>query len=451
MLKKLSLLILDVAALYGALAVALWIRYRDNLGGQFSLHALPFSILFVLWVLTFFAANLYDTRELRNDVRFFSALSRSMVVAAGFAIALFYFIPFFGISPRTNLFLFLIITAILQVGIRSLFNQIISRSFKKAIAIVGVNAQSIELAEFIVQNPQLGYRLAYLIDIAEQKELIPQSTQIQIHQLREAEDTIQRGEIDIIVISPEAYQTKQVIDLFYASLAKRIAFYNLASFYERATGKVPLGAINQVWFLENASGHKHVFYETFKRFTDIVMASLLGIIFILLLPFIASVVYINSPGKIFYRQKRVGRGGKIINITKIRSMKPDAEAETGAVWTQENDPRITSIGKFLRTTRLDEFPQLWSVLKGEMSFVGPRAERPEFHDTLKASIPFYEERYLIKPGLAGVSQLHLYGASIADAAEKLQYDLYYIKNRSLMLDLGIILKTIALVLRAGGR
>ena len=132
-------------------------------------------------------------------------------------------------------------------------------------------------------------------------------------------------------------------------------------------------------------------------------------------------------------------------------MRPNAEEGTGAVWTQENDPRITSIGKFLRTTRLDEFPQLWSVLKGEMSFVGPRAERPEFHDTLKTNIPFYEERYLIKPGLAGVSQLHLYGASVSDAAEKLQYDLYYIKNRSLMLDLGIILKTTALVLRAGGR
>ena len=209
MLKKVSLLTLDIVALYGALAAALWIRYPGYLGNQFALHLLPFSILFVLWVLTFFAANLYDTLELRNDVRFFSALSRSMVVAAGFAIALFYFVPFFGISPRTNLFLFLIIAAALQVGIRSLFNQVISRSFKKAIAIVGLNAQSIELAEFIIQNPQLGYRLAYLIDIAEQKELIPQSTQIQIHQLREAEDAIQRGEIDIIVISPEAYQTKR--------------------------------------------------------------------------------------------------------------------------------------------------------------------------------------------------------------------------------------------------
>lgn len=451
MLKKFSLLLLDIAALYGALAAALWIRYPGNFANQFSVHVLPFSILFLLWVLTFFAANLYDTLELRNDVRFFTALSRSMIVAAGFAIALFYFVPFFGISPRTNLFLFVIIAAVLQTSARSLFNQVISRSFKKAIAIVGVNTQSIELAEFIAQNPQLGYRLTHLLDIGEQRELIPQSTKIPINQLSEAEETIRRGEIDIIVISPEAYQTKRAIDLFYASLAKKIAFYNLASFYERATGKVPLGAINQIWFLENASGHKHVFYEAFKRFTDIVIASLLGIAFIFLLPLIAGIVYLNSPGPIFYRQKRVGKGGKIITITKIRSMRLDAEEGTGAVWTQENDPRITKVGKFLRTTRLDEFPQLWSVLKGEMSFVGPRAERPEFHETLKTNIPFYEERYLIKPGLAGVSQLHLYGASVSDAAEKLQYDLYYIKNRSLMLDLGVILKTVALVLRAGGR
>ena len=451
MLKKLSLFILDIAALYGALALALWIRYPEAFWLQFTLHVFPFSVLFVLWVLTFFAANLYDTRELRNDVRFFTALSRSMIVAAGLAISLFYLVPFFGISPRTNLFLFLIITAGLQTGIRSIFNDIISRSFKKAVAIVGLNPQSLELAEFIVRNPQLGYRLAYCIYIGQQSELVPQIAPIAASRLSEAEEAIQRGEVDIIVISPEAYQVKRVIDLFYASLAKRIAFYNLASFYERVTGKVPLGAINQVWFLENASGHRHVFYEAVKRFTDIALSAVLGIFFIIILPLTAAAVYLNSPGPIFYRQRRVGRGGKIISITKIRSMRPDAEANTGAVWTQENDPRITSVGKFLRTTRLDELPQLWSVLKGEMSFVGPRAERPEFHDTLKANIPFYEERYLIKPGLAGVSQLHLYGASVSDAAEKLQYDLYYIKNRSFMLDLGILLKTTALVLRAGGR
>ena len=133
-------------------------------------------------------------------------------------------------------------------------------------------------------------------------------------------------------------------------------------------------------------------------------------------------------------------------------MKKDAEKETGAVWAQENDPRITWLGKLLRKTRIDELPQLWNIVKGEMSFVGPRAERPEFHDKLKREISFYEERYIIKPGLTGWAQINYrYSSSVADAAEKLQYDLYYIKNRSLILDLGIIIKRINMALRQAGR
>ena len=130
----------------------------------------------------------------------------------------------------------------------------------------------------------------------------------------------------------------------------------------------------------------------------------------------------------------------------------NAEEKTGAVWAQENDPRITRVGRFLRRTRLDELPQLWNILKGEMSFVGPRAERPEFHEQLKTSVPFYEERYLIKPGLTGWAQTqYRYGASIKDAAEKLQYDLFYIKHRSFMLDFSIVLKTANIVIRQAGR
>jgi lipopolysaccharide/colanic/teichoic acid biosynthesis glycosyltransferase len=130
----------------------------------------------------------------------------------------------------------------------------------------------------------------------------------------------------------------------------------------------------------------------------------------------------------------------------------DAERETGAVWSSENDPRITKVGKFLRKSRLDEIPQVWNILKGEMSFVGPRAERPEFYEQLKQKVPFYEERYLIKPGLSGWAQINYgYGSSISDTVEKLQYDLYYIKNRSFLLDIGIILKTINISLRQAGR
>ena len=139
-------------------------------------------------------------------------------------------------------------------------------------------------------------------------------------------------------------------------------------------------------------------------------------------------------------------------MIKFRTMILDAEASTGAVWAKDDDQRVTGIGKFLRRSRIDELPQLWNIIKGEMSLVGPRAERPEFHETLKREVPFYEERYLIKPGLSGWAQINYpYGASVKDAAEKLKYDLYYIKNRSFLLDLGIILKTIRIALSQAGK
>jgi len=159
----------------------------------------------------------------------------------------------------------------------------------------------------------------------------------------------------------------------------------------------------------------------------------------------------SSRGTIFYRQKRVGRYDRPFQIIKFRTMIANAEKD-GAVWARENDTRITKLGNFLRKTRIDELPQVWNILKGEMSFVGPRAERPEFHNQLQDSVPFFQERYLIKPGLTGWAQINFhYGASINDTAEKLKYDLYYIKNRSIALDIGIILKTIRIAAQQGGR
>lgn len=162
-------------------------------------------------------------------------------------------------------------------------------------------------------------------------------------------------------------------------------------------------------------------------------------------------VKIEGGGPIFYRQVRVGHKGRLFNLIKFRTMRQDAEAK-GAQWTVENDKRITKIGKFLRKARLDELPQLVNILRGEMSFVGPRAERPEFHQLLVKEIPFYEKRYLVKPGLTGWAQInYTYGSSVADTKEKLSYDFYYIKNRSFIFDVGIILKTVNIVLSALGR
>lgn len=438
-MKKFGLLLLDIAALYGALVLMLLIRYQEDFGYQYQAHFIPFLFIFTLWLLVFYITNLYDFGFLRNNLEFYSGLFRASISASAVSFIFFYLIPIFEITPKTNLFIFIILFSGIVTGSRTLFNKANSIGFKKPLLIVGVNNQSLELAKFVETNPQLGYELKYIMDLAKEN-------------IKNVDQVIRQEKINTVIISPETYHLPDIIDIFYRSLENKITFLNLSSFYEQLTSQVPLGAINQVWFLENLSEGGKKTYEEMKRFFDIVFSVIMGIMILPFVPLIALAIKISSSGPVFYRQKRVGQNGKNFEIIKFRTMNKDAEKETGAVWAKENDSRITWFGKIMRKTRIDELPQLWNILRGEMSFVGPRAERPEFLEKLKLQVPFYEERYIIKPGLSGWAQINYpYGSSVADTAEKLQYDLYYIKNRSIILDLGIILKTINITMRRAGR
>jgi exopolysaccharide biosynthesis polyprenyl glycosylphosphotransferase len=188
-----------------------------------------------------------------------------------------------------------------------------------------------------------------------------------------------------------------------------------------------------------------------RRFISTVV-SLAGLLLVLpLLPLMALAVKLTSPGPVLYRQKRVGRYGVLFDCYKFRTMRADAEAEAGPVWAGDDDPRITPVGRFLRRSRLDEVPQLWNVLRGDMGFVGPRPERPEFVEWLSREIPYYHLRHIIRPGITGWAQVrYQYGASLEESKEKLRYDLYYIKNISLSLDLLVILRSAKIVLLARG-
>ena len=224
------------------------------------------------------------------------------------------------------------------------------------------------------------------------------------------------------------------------------------SFYEKVTEKLLIENITPSWFIFSHGFKVTWLLRVLKRASDVLL-SLTGILVSLpLLPFIVLAIKLDSPGPILFSQNRVGEGDRLFSIYKFRTMRQDAESKTGAVWSQVNDPRITRIGNFLRKSRLDEIPQLFNILKGDMSLVGPRPERPEFVATLKEHIPYYSERHYVKPGLTGWAQVsYPYGASVEDAIEKLRYDLYYIKNISLLLDMRIILRTVGVVLFGKGR
>jgi sugar transferase (PEP-CTERM system associated) len=220
---------------------------------------------------------------------------------------------------------------------------------------------------------------------------------------------------------------------------------------ERISGKIEVDGLYPSWLVFAQGFRLKPEHLIFQRIFGFVASLACLLVFLPLFPLIALAVKLSSPGPIFYRQRRVGHGGRLFFCYKFRSMRQDAEATSGAIWAGDNDPRITSVGKWLRHTRLDELPQLWNVLRGDMGFVGPRPERPEFVTWLTREIPYYQLRHIIRPGITGWAQVcYSYSGSLEESREKLKYDLYYIKNISLSLDLVIILRSIKIVLLGRG-
>jgi len=232
-----------------------------------------------------------------------------------------------------------------------------------------------------------------------------------------------------------------------------IDIFDAPTFYELSTGKLLIEHITPEWFIFSQGFYLSPLRRYVKRGADILICLLVLPFLIPFFPVIALIIKLDSPGPVFFRQLRVGENERLFNLYKLRTMINNAEVKTGAVWAQDDDPRITRIGNFLRRCRLDEFPQLFNVLRGDMSIVGPRPERPEFIEQLKEIIPYYSERHLIKPGVTGWAQVNYpYGSSVEDAIEKLRYDLYYLKNFSIQLDLMIVLETVKVVIaQRGGR
>ena len=260
--------------------------------------------------------------------------------------------------------------------------------------------------------------------------------------------------IDIIVdFSENLLVNPKIVDKLLKNKLKGLQYYNYLEFYEMYENKLPVSHLSPKWFLENTGFE--IYHNNFnlkaKRILDIIFALLIGICVIPIMIIAAIIIKLESKGPIFFIQERIGEGNKPFKIVKFRSMTTDAEKD-GPKWATKNDNRVTKFGKFMRLTRVDELPQLWNVLKGEMSFVGPRPEREFFIKQLEKEIMYYNLRHTVKPGLTGWAQvMYPYGASIEDAYRKLQYDLYYIKNHDILFDMKILLKTITIVIFGKGR
>jgi len=446
-IKRIILLLGDLLILYLSLWLTLFIRYGANFNfTRWQQHVWPFSIIYLFWLIVFFIAGLYELSLARNNIKFYSLLQKSLIINVSLAIAFFYFIPFFGITPKTNLFLNLLIFAIFFSGWRHLYNQFVKSSgLMNNVLIIGKNRESKQIEKVIRENPQFGYRIVKQIkagDIQTPFDLLEMATQENIKHI-------------ITAIDP--HQDSKLVQSLYQCLPLKITFGDLPSFYEKVLGKVPISSIGEIWFLENLTESRKNFYEAIKRILDMLGAFIFGTISLIFYPFIIIAIKITSSGPIFIKQRRIGQDGQIFKFYKFRSMyatEKDGSCEPGGkpIYAQRNDPRITKVGRFMRKTRLDELPQLWNIFNGQMSFIGPRPERIEFVQECEKATPYYQIRHIVKPGLTGWAQVNFrYGASVKDSIEKLQYELYYIKHRSFILDLSILLRTIKIVLKGGGR
>jgi len=443
-LKKIILLLGDILILYLSLWLTLLIRYGANFDfNRWQQHFWPFTIIYFLWLVIFYIAGLYELTLARNNINFYSTLLRGLMINAGLAIAFFYFIPYFGIAPKTNLFLNLAIFTLLFSGWRQVYNHLLKTStLLNNVLIIGrdgKNKETKQINQIVKNNPQLGYRIINQIrpqDIQTPFDLLEMATQ---------------KNIKTIITAIDPHYDSKLVQSLYQCLPLKISFSDLPSFYEKILGKVPISSIGEIWFLENLTESQKNFYEAFKRIFDMLAAFVFGLISLVFYPLIILVIKIDSRGAIFYKQRRISQDGQIFKVVKFRSMVEEAE-KNGAQWADQQDHRITRVGNFLRKTRLDELPQMWNIFIGQMSFIGPRPERIEFVQQLEKEIPYYQIRHIVKPGLTGWAQVNFhYGASVEDSIEKLQYELYYIKHRSFILDLSILLRTIKIVLKGGGR
>lgn len=254
----------------------------------------------------------------------------------------------------------------------------------------------------------------------------------------------------VIVAMPDRRGTLPVEELLDLRLGG-VKVEEATSWLERISGRIEVDQLYPSWLIFAEGFRFSTFFRLVRRLLNFSVALIALLISLPVIPFIVLAVKLGSPGPLLYRQQRVGRRGKVFYCYKFRTMRPDAEADTGATWATDDDPRITRVGKFLRSSRLDEIPQLWCVLKGDMHFVGPRPERPEFVEWLSKEIPYYGVRHVVRPGITGWAQVqYKYGNTLEDAREKLQYDLFYIKNASLGLDLLIMFHTIKIVVLGRG-
>ncbi len=429
------------------LVLSLWLALFLRLGEipdtvMWTNHLVPFSFIFLYSILVFYVAGLYARHAviLRRTAL---TILNSQIINALIATLIFYFTPavtsIIAVSPKTILVIYAIVSiVILSLWRIVLFPLIASRKKHQAI-IIGKGDELREILSAVDTISKSSIKCALAIDLEN----------LSIEEMREKIiRSIESSQIDYVILDMYDEKVKPILSDLYSTIFTKVQYVNFHSFYEELFDKIPLSRLKYSWIMERMSFSDMRVYDIVKKIGDIILSIPVALVFLISLPFVYILIKLDDGGSVFISQKRIGKNNKLINIYKYRSM----TSNDGGVWLPENQNKVTRAGYFLRKSRIDELPQVLSVLKGDMSFVGPRPDIIDLGKRLEQNIPYYTIRNVIKPGLSGWAQVNQEKPpqSVEETKLRLSYDLYYIQNRSLGLDIKIVLRTIkTLLLRVG--
>lgn len=397
----------------------------------------------VIW-LAMIAVGVYGPYALRS-LRFAGARVLVAISLGIIALAVVDFVIRSDMFWRSTLLYTMGLAIVVLVADRLLLNSFLgSSAFRRRVMVLGAGSRAQRLRE-LGEKPETGFSVVSYVAMSEDNRVVEEAiARGAIHDLGRFVENL--GVSEVVLALQERRNALPLKDLLRIK-TKGVHVNDFSSFIERETGRVDLETINPSWLIfSDGFSSSRMFSSAIKRIFDITASTLLLVLTAPVIVLFALLVKLDSKGPAFFRQQRVGLYGEPFTLIKLRSMRTDAEKD-GAKWAEKNDPRVTRLGRFIRKVRIDELPQSWSVLKGEMSFVGPRPEVPAFVESLEDQIPFYSERHMVKPGITGWAQINYpYGASVEDSRCKLEYDLYYAKNYTPFLDLVILLQTLRVIL-----
>lgn len=444
------LLIGDLAALILSLYITLLVRYQTfPAEALLTQHYIPFSLLFIVSIILFFIAGLYDRQTLFTRSELPSTIFATQTINVIVAALFFFFVPLFAIAPKTNLLLFLFFSTVSIVLWRIfIFPRIWARGKCETALIISSAPEVSELVAEVNGNDRYSFTCLSPVSLkGENRETLSSEEIVREVTQRLAED----APTVIIADSGDDALRPLLPYLFrYVFANPRTTFVNFNELYESLFERVALSSLNPEWFLEHATRPPQVAYDIVKRGIDIIGGVCIGFVLVLVTPLIWIAMRIEGEGSFYITQDRLGRYNKPIRIFKIRTM---TNNERKGAWIGETENKVTRLGHVLRRTSIDELPQIFSVLKGDLSLIGPRSDIVALGERLASEVPYYTVRYTVTPGITGWAQTHQRYApgqinpqSIEDSKVRLQYDLYYIKHRSLLLDISIALRTIKTLL-----